>query len=320
MTRRIGWSRRVLLAAALALAAAASITTPVSAETTAEVRIGYQKYGVLTIAKAQGGIDAKLAERGYDVRWIEFPAGPQLLEALNVGSIDLGTTGEAPLIFAQAAGAPWSMSATSRERRRARRSSCPRRLPCAASPTSRAARSPSTRARTSITCWCGCWRRTASPIATCSRSSCRRPTRAAFERGAVDAWAIWDPFPAAAQAATDARVLADGTGLVANHQFYLASRPFLDAHPDLVSLILDELRRSGEWALADPARAARLLSPQVGIPAEVLEVAVRRQRYGVEHLSEAVIAEQQRIADGFRALGLIPKPIAVREAVWTPSS
>jgi sulfonate transport system substrate-binding protein len=37
--------------------------------------------------------------------WVEFPAGPQMLEALNVGSIDLGSTGDIPPIFAQAAGA-----------------------------------------------------------------------------------------------------------------------------------------------------------------------------------------------------------------------
>ena len=54
--------------------------------------------------------------------------------------------------------------------------------------------------------------------------------RAAFERGAVDAWVIWDPFQAAAEAATGARTLADGTGLSPNHQFYLAERAFADAH------------------------------------------------------------------------------------------
>ncbi len=36
--------------------------------------------------------------------WVEFPAGPQMLEALNVGSIDLGSTGDIPPIFAQLPG------------------------------------------------------------------------------------------------------------------------------------------------------------------------------------------------------------------------
>ena len=52
-----------------------------------------------------GTLDKRLAEQGVTVKWTEFPAGPQLLEGLNVGSIDFGTVGEAPPIFAQAAGA-----------------------------------------------------------------------------------------------------------------------------------------------------------------------------------------------------------------------
>nr|BFE93186.1 hypothetical protein GCM10020185_37220 [Pseudomonas brassicacearum subsp. brassicacearum] len=39
------------------------------------------------------------------MQWTEFPGGPQLLEGLNVGSIDFGVTGETPPVFAQAAGA-----------------------------------------------------------------------------------------------------------------------------------------------------------------------------------------------------------------------
>ena len=38
------------------------------------------------------------------MQWIEFPAGPQLLEALSVGSLEFGLTGDSPPVFAQAAG------------------------------------------------------------------------------------------------------------------------------------------------------------------------------------------------------------------------
>lgn len=70
------------------------------------IRIGYQKFGTLNILKAEGTLEKVLEPKGYKVKWTEFPGGPQLLEALNVGSLDLGHTGEAPPIFAQAAGAP----------------------------------------------------------------------------------------------------------------------------------------------------------------------------------------------------------------------
>ena len=59
--------------------------------------------------------------------------------------------------------------------------------------------------------------------------------RAAFERGSVDAWVIWDPFLAAAERQIGARQLADGTGLVSNHQFYLAARPYAEQHPQVIA-------------------------------------------------------------------------------------
>jgi len=69
------------------------------------VRIGFQKYGKLVLLKSKGTLEEKLKTAGYKVVWTEFPSGPPLLEALNVGAIDFGNTGEAPPIFAQAAGA-----------------------------------------------------------------------------------------------------------------------------------------------------------------------------------------------------------------------
>jgi sulfonate transport system substrate-binding protein len=71
------------------------------------VRIGYQKYGSFNVVKARHTFDDELAKRAIKIDWILFPAGPQLLEAMNAGAIDLGHTGEAPPIFAQAGNNPF---------------------------------------------------------------------------------------------------------------------------------------------------------------------------------------------------------------------
>ncbi len=42
-------------------------------------------------------LEQRLAPLGLKVRWVEFPAGPQLLEGLAVGSIDFGATGDSQL-------------------------------------------------------------------------------------------------------------------------------------------------------------------------------------------------------------------------------
>ena len=76
------------------------------------LRIGYQKYGTLVLLKARGTLEKRVANEGVTVKWLEFPAGPQLLEGLNAGAIDFGTVGETPPIFAQAAGVDFVYVAT----------------------------------------------------------------------------------------------------------------------------------------------------------------------------------------------------------------
>jgi len=70
------------------------------------VRIGHQKFDPFTLVKARGGLEKRLQPLGVSVEWKEFQSGPPMLEALNVGSIDIGRTGDAPPVFAQAANAP----------------------------------------------------------------------------------------------------------------------------------------------------------------------------------------------------------------------
>src|SRR5215211_3828807 len=94
--RSLRWLAALLLSTLLVLPA-------VQAQNKRELRIGYQKSAsLLVLQKSQGSLEKKLAPLGFGVKWVEFPAGPQLLEGLNVGSVDLGFVGEAPPIFAQA--------------------------------------------------------------------------------------------------------------------------------------------------------------------------------------------------------------------------
>ncbi|WP_373896796.1 sulfonate ABC transporter substrate-binding protein [uncultured Massilia sp.] len=280
-----------------------------------EVRIGYQKYGTLTLLKGRGTLEKRLAAQDVSVRWTEFPAGPALLEGLNVGSIDFGTVGEAPPIFAQAAGADLVYVGNEPP-----------------SPASEAIVVPQ-----------------GSPLRGLAELKGRKvalnkgsnvhyllvkalekagvgygqiqpvylppaEARAAFERGAVDAWAIWDPFLAAAQTQVGARVLADGTGLVANHQFYLAARSFALQHGDVVRILVDELAQVDAWGKAHPREVAAILAGQTGLPLEAVALAASRYAYGVRPVTPDVLAAQQKIADAFHGLKLIPRPIAVRDA------
>src|SRR5258708_21636046 len=99
------WLERLMAAAVLSMSIAlAGVGASYGQEKV--VRVGYQKYGKLVLLKSKGSLEEKLKSIGYKVVWTEFPSGPPLLEALNVGAVDFGNTGDAPSIFAQAAGAP----------------------------------------------------------------------------------------------------------------------------------------------------------------------------------------------------------------------
>ncbi|MGK5005127.1 sulfonate ABC transporter substrate-binding protein [Janthinobacterium sp. LB2P70] len=318
-------SRRTTLG--LLFAAAAGVMAagmPVAAQAQAkgevqgkgEVRIGYQKYGTLTLLKGRGTLEKRLAEQGVGVKWTEFPAGPVLLEGLNVGSIDFGTVGEAPPIFAQAAGA--NLVYVGNE---------------PASPASEAIVVPKGSGLRTLADLKG------KKIALNKGSNVHylllkalekagvayadiqpvflppADARAAFERGSVDAWAIWDPFLAAAEKQLGARVLADGKGLVANYQFYLASRTYAEKNPEILRIVLDEVAKVDDWGSNNPDEVATILSAQTGLGKDVVALAASRYAYGVKPVSVDVIASQQRVADAFSGLKLIPKPIVVKDAL-----
>ena len=260
-----------------------------------------------------GTLDKRLAEQGVTVKWTEFPAGPQLLEGLNVGSIDFGTVGEAPPIFAQAAGAalvyvgsepaapaseailvPGFAAARGRPEGQEGRpeQGLERALPAGQAAGARGRGLPR-RERGHLT---------------------PSDARAAFERGAIDAWVIWDPFQAAAEKQLGARVLADGAGVVKNYQFFLAASGYEKAHPQIIQTVLDEVRKGDLWARDHRAESVALLQPVLGLDREIVELAASRLAYGVQPITREVLLEQQQVADAFHALKLIPKPLNVFDA------
>jgi sulfonate transport system substrate-binding protein len=285
------------------------------------LRIGYQKYGTLVLLKARGSLEKRLQSLRVDVNWTEFPAGPQLLEGLNVGSIDFGTVGEAPPIFAQAAGADLVYVGNEPQASAAEAIIVPRNSPIKSVSELKGKKLALNKGSNVHYLVVKLLEKAGirySEVDTVFLTPA--DARAAFERGSVDAWAIWEPFLAAAQKQTGARILADGNGVVSNHQFYLASRPYAQKRPDVVSIVLEEVARVDEWAKAHPNEAAAVLQPQIGLDQATLELALSRGGYGVKPVDDAVLAEQQNIADAFYDLKLIPKKINVRDATLQASS
>jgi sulfonate transport system substrate-binding protein len=309
----------MMLAAILILMAAAPYIQAQNADNL--LRIGYQKYGTLVLLKARGSLEKRLAPMHVEVKWTEFPAGPQLLEGLNVGSIDFGTVGEAPPIFAQAAGADLVYVGNEPAASAAEAIVVPKDSPIKTVAELKGKKVALNKGSNvhfllvKLLEQAGVQYKDIDAVFLTPADA-----RAAFERGSVDAWAIWEPFLAAAQRQAGARILADGNGVVSNHQFFLASRSYASKRADVVAIVLEEVAAVDRWAKTNTKEAAAALQPQIGLDQATLELALSRGGYGVTPVNDAVLAEQQRIADTFYDLRLIPKHINIRDATLQGTS
>ncbi|WP_333988783.1 sulfonate ABC transporter substrate-binding protein [Burkholderia cepacia] len=279
------------------------------------LRVGFQKYGNFVVLKARGTLEKRLASQGVTVQWLEFPAGPQLLEGLNAGAIDVGTVGETPPIFAQAGGVDFVYIGNEPP--------APQGEAIVVLPDSPIRNVAQLRGKkvafnkgsnvhyllVKALEHAGLTYADILPIYLTPADA-----RAAFVQRNVDAWVIWDPYLAAAERQIGARVIANGEGLVRNTQYYLAARKYAAAHPQVLRALLDEVDAVDRWARDHVAEVAAQLSPLVGLDAPTLEVALKRAGYGVQPISDATLAYQQNIADAFSALKLIPGKLSVASA------
>lgn len=308
--------RHIIIALSITLAAnamASDFNVPEN------LRLGFQKYGTLVILKERGTLDSRLNEIGVNVTWTEFPAGPQMLEALNVGSVDFGTVGETPPVFAQAAGADLVYVAHQPPAPTAEAILVHKDSPIQSVADLKGKRVALNRGSNVHYLLVKALEEAGLGIRDIQTAFLPpADARAAFERGSVDAWVIWDPFLAAAEAALDARTLRHGEGLVSNHEFYIAARPLAEQYPEIVKIIVEEIQAIDRWAQSNLQEVADFLAPSVGLPSEVVFKAASRASYGARFLSPEVIAEQQKIADTFSDLNLIPRKLDIPSVVWQP--
>ena len=247
---RFSLQRRHLLAASAATAAAAALPATSWAQASGAprvLRVGHQK-GWLSILKGRGTLEKRLAPLGVKVTWTEFNAGPVQLEALNVGSIDFGDVGEAPPIFAQAAGAPLVYAGATVPRPALEAVIVPKDSPIRSVADLKGKRVAYNKGSNVQYFLVKLLEKNGLKYGDVqSVFLAPADARAAFERGAIDAWIIWDPFLAAAQKQLDARLLVDATGVVNNRRYYFTSRAFATKNADVLRIAIEEVNAINTW-------------------------------------------------------------------------
>ncbi len=286
-----------------------------------QLRIGYQKSAVnLVILKQQAVLEKRFPNA--QIKWVDFPAGPQLLEALAVGSLEFGMTGDSPPVFAQAAGKDLVYAGAEPAKPEssailvAKDSSIQKLVDLKGKRIALQKGSSAHYLLVQAVEKAGLQWADIQPIYLAPADA-----RAAFERKSVDAWAIWDPFYAATELALAPRVLTTGTGLSNNNSFYLASRAFATDFPDVLAVLFEELSRADQFVQQHRPEAIKLISAYSGLDPGVVSLFLQRRPISpVGPISSRTQKSQQQVADSFHKLGLIPKRVEVAQIVWQPKA
>lgn len=270
--------------------------------------IGTQKSAFTLMALQRSRLlERRLDPLGYDVAWTGFSSGPALIEAMREGAIDFGHSGAMPPILAVASGAPIVTLANDLP--------SPRSVGIAVGAASAIGRLVELRGRRvafdygSNAEWLlvgalgkiGLGIKDILPVPLAPAEA-----EAAFREGAVDAWAVSDPQLAAAQAA-GGRILADATGITPNYRFYVARQAFATRAPEVLATAMRAIAEMEADIAARRPEVAAELAATVGLPAPLLKLALDRKAWGIEATDQAVLAEQQRIADHFSDTRRIPR-------------
>jgi sulfonate transport system substrate-binding protein len=311
--------RREFLKLSSGIIATAALAPPLPVRAHAdvkEIRIGYQKNGVLVIAVQQAALEKHFSPQGIDVKWFEFSSGPPMLEAISVGSADYGAVGDTPPIFAQAAGAA-IVYAAGQPVTNGQGILVPAGSVIRSIADLKGKRIGFTRGSSAHNVVVQTLEKAGLDYADITPVYLTPPDAGpAFANGSIDAWAIWDPYYAIGQTKQDGRVLVDASDITKTNSFYIANRDFARNRGTVLQQIIDATAATAKWAEAHRDAVAKSLSAVTGIALDIQIVAANRSSFAVGPITEDIIATQQGVADRFFKLGLIPRPVVVRDAVW----
>lgn len=284
-----------------------------------QIRIGYQKGSVsMVLAKSHQLLEKRFPHT--KIQWIEFPAGPQMLEALNVNSIDLGSTGDLPPLFAQAAGADLLYVGSEPPKPQAEVILVPKTSTLQQVADLKGKKVAFQKGSSSHNLLlralqqAGLSFKDITPVYLTPADA-----RAAFQQGNVDAWAIWDPYYSSVLLQGNSRVLVDGSKLNLTGSFYLATRGYAEAHGAFIQQVLDTFSAADGLTVSQRPQSITLLAQAIGLPEPVIASYLsHRPPTTITPVSDKTAVAQQHTADLFYANHLLPVKVSIRDRIWQP--
>jgi sulfonate transport system substrate-binding protein len=280
------------------------------------MNVGYQRssWAFLSL-RHQGTLEAQLAPLGAQVKWLEFTAGPPILEGINVGSVDVALVGDAPPVFAQAGHLRFAYAAVEPAKPEAAAIVVPADSPLRTIAALKGKRVAVQKGSSAQHLLVESLRAVGLGWGDIKPVYLTPPdARAAFEQGGVDAWAIWDPHYAAAELQLNARPLSGPPTPFAYRQFLVVRPEFPAVHRAAYEQLLAAMGQAEAAIAKEPSAVAEALAADAHIDARILARALRRGQFGVQPMNNEVWHEQQELADLFTELHLIARIPGVRAA------
>lgn len=312
--------RREFLKLSLGSAAVAALPLRARADAAVkEIRVGYQKNGVLVMARQRATLEDHFKPAGIDVKWVEFSSGPPMMEAMNVGSVDFGAVGDSPPVFAQAAGAA-IVYAAGQPITNGQGILVPQNSAIRSIAELRGKRIGFTKGSSAHNIVVQTLEKAGLTYNDITPVYLTPPDAGpAFANGSIDAWAIWDPYFAIGETKQNGRILVNAREITKSNSFFIANRDFARNHGPVLQEIIDVIASTAAWSESHRDEVAKSLSAVTGIPLDIQTIAANRQAFKIGPVTDDIIETQQGVADRFFKLGLIPRPIAIRDIVWRHS-
>jgi sulfonate transport system substrate-binding protein len=275
---------------------------PLAAMADSTLKVGDQQLQTRGILEASG----KLNNLPYKIEWFNFPAAQPLGEALNAGAIDVGGLGDAPLIFAYAAGARVRAVAATRSIPRDLAIIVPDGSPIRTAADLKGKRIATTRGSIGHYLAIATLERAGIKLSDVSlRFMQPADAKAALASGNVDAWSTWDPYVALAEQKDHDRSIANGIDLSSGLSFQAATQSSIkDKHAEIADF-LKRVAAGQRWALAHPDEVAAMQSKVTGLPPEVLKTVYQRAQLHPVAIDDSLVAEQQKTADLYHRADVI---------------
>ncbi|MBC8746646.1 MULTISPECIES: ABC transporter substrate-binding protein [Paraburkholderia] len=295
-------ANRFLLRFSGVLLSALGAIAPLAATADSTLRVGDQQLQTRGILEASG----ELNNLPYRIEWFNFPAAQPLGEALNAGAIDVGGLGDAPLIFAYAAGARVRAVAATRSIPRDLAIIVPDASPIKTTADLKGKRIATTRGSIGHYLAIATLERAGIKLSDVSlRFMQPADAKAALASGNVDAWSTWDPYVALAEQQDHDRSIANGIDLSSGLSFQAATQTSIkDKHAEIADF-LKRVAAGQRWALAHPDEVAAMQSKVTGLPPDVLKTVYRRAQLRPVAIDDGLIAEQQKTADLYHRADVI---------------